>query len=168
MSNTPTDAAATWEKVCRDLKREAEDWKEALANDRQALTGALHDLGKARQRVADLETERAHIIRQYDENLDCGLRISTKLEEAEKRIKELEAQDANSTKIIDGYRKLHVEQHQKIHKLVTAMKCVRDTAVALVDVNRQGLNSCLTIEAPQRIRDIANATLAALTQGEKS
>jgi hypothetical protein len=39
-------------------------------------------LADLQSKLANLEAEKAHIVRQYDTNLDCALRISAKLEKA--------------------------------------------------------------------------------------
>lgn len=48
------------------------------------------DLDECRRELDKARELRAHIVRQFDENLDAGLRLAEKLEAAEKRIAELE------------------------------------------------------------------------------
>jgi hypothetical protein len=54
MTSDEADEAAA-QAVLADAHK---DWKEALANERQACTGALYDLGQARKRIAELEAEK--------------------------------------------------------------------------------------------------------------
>ena len=98
-----------------------------------------------------------------------------RIKELEERIAELEAErDETRAKLdvsetFEEHNKVELAQSRKRERVLReALEFTRDTAVALIDVNNQKLNSVLTIEAPKRIRDRACAALAAGKEGQAS
>jgi hypothetical protein len=67
---------------------------------------------------------------------------------------------ANLVGGIKTLRDALADANQRIAELEAALAVVRDTSVALIDVNNQKLNSVLTVEAPRRLRDLSCAVLA--------
>lgn len=104
----------------------------------------LHEVVELRDRIGELEAERANIVRQYDENLDSGLRLADQLDVANARVHDLEDTDARATKIIEQYRKLHVDQHQQLHKLQAELAYWRP---AEQSASRLVIKSSLELEA---------------------
>jgi hypothetical protein len=130
----PTPPEPTWEENQINLM----DKFGAEGNQRIAELEASRCVGfmdRANQRIAELEKQLKELDRElygetplnYSPNRIVTIRaikelspaldgLTSQLAAANKRTAELEERDVNNDKIIAGYRKLHVDQHQKLLK----------------------------------------------------